>query len=331
MNLPKSPTFSFVVPLYNTGAGLDPLLSAFQDAAIEESFELVLVNDGSPDGTGDRVPSRIQNRSFPIVFVDLTRNFGEHAAVLGGLRRTQGEFAVTLDDDLQNPIDEALRLLRHLRSSSLDVVYACYEEKKHHWFRNLGSWMTNWVATWLLGKPRDLYLCSFRAMRRGLVRDVTAYRGPYPYIDGLILGATQRIGTLLVRHEERSAGASGYTLRRLVRLWMNMFFNFSIMPLRVASLLGGALLSGSGIVGLLLVLVELAVEGIRVPGWASLMATISIFSGAQLMMLGVIGEYVGRAFMTVSGKPQSLVRSVVAAEPGLAPEAATVSSEEAPA
>ena len=310
MSLKSAPAFSFVVPLYNTGAGLESLLAAFQALHIEESFELVLVNDGSPDGTGDRVPELIQGLAFPIIFVDLARNFGEHAAVLEGLRRARGEFVVNLDDDLQNPIEEAVRLLRYLRDSPLDVVYARYEEKKHHWFRNLGSWMTNAVATWLLGKPNDLYLCSFRAMRRGLVEHVTAYRGPYPYIDGLILGATQRIGTLLVRHEERSAGASGYTLRRLVRLWMNMFFNFSIMPLRLASLLG-AVLCSSGMVALLMVLVELVVEGTRAPGWASLMATISIFSGAQLMMLGVIGEYVGRAFMTVSGKPQSLVRSVV--------------------
>ena len=307
------PEVSFVVPLYNTGEALERLLGAFRDLKWEVPFELVLVNDGSPDGTGDRVPGLMDGLPFRVVFVDLARNFGEHAAVLEGFRHVSGKYVVNLDDDLQNPISEAVKLVEHLRGSRADVVYARYEEKKHHWFRNLGSWMTNRVASWLLGKPKRLYLCSFRAMRRGLVEDITKYTGPYPYVDGLILGATQRIETLLVEHEERVAGESGYTLRKLVRLWMNMFFNFSIMPLRLSSLLGAALCL-TGLLALVAVLVELVVFGIRAPGWASLMAGTFVFSGAQLIMLGVIGEYVGRAFMTVSGKPQSLVRSCVVNE-----------------
>lgn len=303
-----SPEVSFVVPLYNTGQALKPLLQAFRELKTDFTFELVLVNDGSPDGTGERVPELVKDMPIPVVFVDLTRNFGEHAAVLEGFRQASGEFVVNLDDDLQNPVSEALKLIEHLRQSKADVVYARYEVKKHHWFRNLGSAMTNQVASWLLGKPKKLYLCSFRALRRGLVEDVIRYCGPYPYIDGLILGATQRIETLLVLHEERHAGASGYTLQKLVRLWMNMFFNFSIMPLRVSSLLGGALCL-TGLMVLFLVVLELLILGISAPGWASLMAAIFVFSGAQLIMLGVIGEYLGRAFMTVSGKPQALIRS----------------------
>lgn len=310
----RRPEVSFVVPLYNTGAALERLVGAFRELDWEIPFELVLVNDGSRDGTGDRVPGLIEGLPFRVVFVDLARNFGEHAAVLEGFRHVSGDYVVNLDDDLQNPIKEAVKLVEYLRGSNADVVYARYEEKKHHWFRNLGSWMTNRVASWLLGKPRKLYLCSFRAMRRRLVDDITRYTGPYPYVDGLILGATQRIATLLVEHEERATGESGYTLRKLVRLWMNMFFNFSIMPLRLSSLLGGALCL-SGLLALLAVLVELFVFGVRAPGWASLMAGTFVFSGTQLIMLGLIGEYVGRAFMTVSGKPQSLVRSCVVNEP----------------
>jgi undecaprenyl-phosphate 4-deoxy-4-formamido-L-arabinose transferase len=312
------PEVSFVIPLYNTGTALEPLLQAFRELEMACSFELVLVNDGSPDGTGDRVADLIKDMPIPVVFVDLARNFGEHAAVLEGFRQARGAFVVNLDDDLQNPVSEAVKLLAHLRDSKADVVYARYEEKKHHWFRNLGSMMTNHVASWLLGKPLDLYLCSFRAMRRGLLDHITTYSGPYPYIDGLILGATNRIETLLVRHEERSAGSSGYTLRRLVRLWMNMFFNFSIMPLRLSSLLG-AVLCLTGFLLLFLVVMELLVLGVEAPGWASMMAAIFVFSGAQLIMLGVIGEYVGRAFMTVSGKPQSLIRKRLQHQPGLTP------------
>jgi undecaprenyl-phosphate 4-deoxy-4-formamido-L-arabinose transferase len=304
------PLVSFVIPLYNTGDALSRLLAAFRTLPITEGYELVLVNDASPDGTGARLPAMIADMPIPVTFVDLARNFGEHAAVLEGFRHTKGRYVINLDDDLQNPVTEALRMLAHIQSTGADVVYAFYDEKKHHWFRNLGSWLTNQVAIWLLGKPRDLYLCSFRAHNRALIDRLITYSGPYPYIDGLILGATNRIERLLVAHEQRGTGASGYTLRKLVRLWLNMFFNFSIMPLRLASVVGTALCIG-GLGALLAVFAEHFISGRQAPGWASIMAMISIFSGGQLLMLGVIGEYVGRSYMTVSGKPQSLVRSVV--------------------
>ena len=303
------PRVSFVVPLYNTGAGLEPLLEAFRGLTVEGGFELVLVNDGSPDGTGRRVPPLLGGLPFPVTFVDLARNFGEHAAVLAGFRHCRGRAVVNLDDDLQNPLTEAVRLLEHLEVSGADVVYAKYAEKRHHFLRNLGSRFNGWAASFVLGKPRDLYLCSFRAQRRELVERLLRYEGPYPYIDGLILGATDRIGTLEVAHMERRDGSSGYTLRKLVRLWMNMFFNFSIMPLRAASVLG-LFLCAAGAIGVVLVLIEWLFGANGVPGWASLMIAVALFSGCQLLMLGVIGEYLGRTYLTVSSKPQALVRSI---------------------
>lgn len=305
----SAPLVSFVVPLYNTGASLPRLLSAFGSLSVQGGYEVILVNDGSTDDTRQRVITLLPQLPFHVTLVDLARNYGEHAAVLEGFRKTRGTFVINLDDDLQNPLSEALKLLEHLRHQSCDVVYACYDQKKHPWFRNIGSRLTNACATLLLGKPPDLYLCSFRGMRRELVQRITQYRGPYPYVDGLILGATNRIDRLLVQHDERGHGQSGYTLRKLVRLWMNMFFNFSIMPLRAASVLG-AVLCGFGLIMFLAVLFELLVQGRPAPGWGSLMAAIAVFSGAQLIMLGLIGEYLGRAYMTVSGKPQSLIRDI---------------------
>ena len=309
------PLVSFVVPLYNTGAALDKLLDAFRELPIPGGWELILVNDASPDGTGERVRPLIAAMPCPVVLVDLARNFGEHAAVLEGYRHARGEFVINLDDDLQNPVTEALKVLACLQESGHDVVYTYYEEKKHHWFRNFGSWCMNRLAVILLDKPEDLYLSSFRGLRRALVERIIAYRGPYPYIDGLILGATNRIGRLKVLHAERADGQSGYTLRKLLRLMMNMFFNFSVMPLRIASLMG-FLLCGFGLVLLVLVVAEQFISGSLARGWGSLMAAVSIFSGAQLLMLGLIGEYIGRAYMTISGKPQSLVRSITTHAPG---------------
>ncbi len=307
------PLVSFVIPLYNTGDAIVKLFDAFRNLPIPEGYELILVNDGSRDKTAARAAELVPTMPITVVLVDFARNFGEHAAVMEGLRRARGRFIINLDDDLQNPLSEALKLLTRIRESEDDVVYSYYDEKKHHWFRNFGSWLTNALASYLLDKPRDLYLCSFRAMRRDLVNRIILYTGPYPYIDGLILGATNRIGRLLVLHEERADGQSGYTLRKLLRLWMNMFFNFSIMPLRLASVMG-ILLCLVGLIILAWVLGEHFISGVKQSGWGSLMAVISIFSGSQLLILGLLGEYIGRAYMTVSGKPQSLVRSVTTHE-----------------
>lgn len=310
-----SPLASFVVPLYNTGGGLARLLEAFRNLPIKGGYELVLVNDASPDGTGARVAEQLASLPYPALLVDMAKNFGEHAAVLEGYRHARGRFIVNLDDDLQNPVEEALRLVEHLQARDCDVVYTWFEEKKHHPFRNFGSWLTNQAASLLLDKPKDLYLSSFRGLRRELAEKIAAYRGPYPYIDGLILGATNRIDRMQVRHEERTQGSSGYTLRKLLRLWMNMFFNFSIMPLRLAGILG-VLLCALGAVLVCVVVVEKLLHDTPIQGYASLMAAVSVFSGAQLLILGVIGEYLGRTYLTLAGRPQSLVRSVRRHEPG---------------
>jgi undecaprenyl-phosphate 4-deoxy-4-formamido-L-arabinose transferase len=301
---------SFVVPLYNTGDGIVKLLDAFRDLPIPGGYELILVNDASQDDTYARAKTIISSMPIPVTLIDMARSFGEHSAVLEGFRHARGQFIINLDDDLQNPVEEALKMLDHLRETGVDVVYAYYKEKKHHWLRNMASSLTNFTATLLLGKPKDLYLCSFRVQRRELIDRIIQYHGPYPYIDGLILGATNRIGRLMVRHEPRAGGQSGYTLRRLVRLWMNMFFNFSIMPLRVASLMG-ALLCVIGMIMLTIAVAQALFFKVTQVGWSSLMAAISLFSGTQLLILGVIGEYVGRCYMTLSGKPQSLIRAVI--------------------
>ncbi len=305
-----TPEFSFVIPLFHTGEGLAALMDAFRHLNLHETWELVLVDDGSTDGTFEKVQALAHGFPAPMTLVELARNYGEHAAVLEGCRRARGEFIVTMDDDLQNPVDEAVRLLRHARDSGAEVVYSRYQTKQHSWLRNAGSWLVNACASFLLGKPRDLYLSSFRAMSCALVERIISYHGPYPYIDGLILGATRRIETLEVRHDPRLHGRSGYTWRGLVRLAMRLLFDFSIMPLRLASVLGIMLcLLGGAALGT--VLVEMMLHGARQPGWGSLMAALAVFSGAQLLMLGLIGEYVGRAFLTVSGKPQSIVRTQI--------------------
>lgn len=307
-----TPEFSFVIPLHNTGEMLRPLLGAFRAEAmtLRDTWELVLVDDGSTDGTFAEARRLVADFPAPVVLVELARNYGEHAAVLEGWRRSTGRFVVNLDDDLQNPVSEARRLLEHLRASDAEVAYTFYEEKKHAWWRNAGSRVANACATFLLGKPRELYLSSFRAVKRELIERVASHRSPFPYLDGLILGATNRFTRLKVTHEPRAGGESGYTLRKLVRLACGLLFGFSVMPLRIASVLGVVLCAG-GVLLLGAVAAELLFVESRQAGWPSLMGALAIFSGAQLLMLGIIGEYVGRAFLTVAGRPQSLVREII--------------------
>jgi hypothetical protein len=211
-----------------------------------------------------------------------------------------------MDDDLQNPPSEAVKLLEVAQREHRDVVYSVYEEKRHPWWRNVGSSLTNLIADWSIDKPKGLYLSSFRCISRFVVNAISPCTTPYPYIDGLIFQVTQNVGVATVRHDPRRTGESGYKLPNLLRLWMSMFINASIMPLRFATIVG----IGLSVVGFISV-VEVTVEHFarHTPlGWGSLMATVLLFAGTQLLLLGVMGEYVGRIYLGVSEKPQSIIR-----------------------
>ncbi len=304
-----TPALSFVIPLYYSAETIGPLVKEIEQLEVEGGHELVLVNDGSRDATAGICRELLRDARIPITFVNHARNFGEHNAVLTGYRHARGAYVVNLDDDGQNPPAEALKLWRHAKQEGFDVAYGHYLEKEHSWFRNFGSWLTNRMTDWVLDKPRGFYLSSFRCVSAFVAREVATHDGPYPYIDGLILQVTQNICAVPVQHAERTAGQSGYTLRRLLRLWLSTFVNFSVMPLRLATLLG-MLMAFGGLIGLTIIF-YLRYTG-RGPdyGWGSLMGALLVFSGTQLVVLGLIGEYIGRMFLTVNRRPQSVVRSV---------------------
>lgn len=304
-----TPALSFVIPLYYSADTITPLVKEIESLEIEGGHELVLVNDGSRDATAGICRELLRDARIPITFVNHARNFGEHNAVLTGYRHARGAYVVNLDDDGQNPPAEAVRLWQQAKREGLDVVYGHYARKEHAAWRNLGSWFTNRLTDWVLDKPKGFYLSSFRCVSAFVAREVAAHEGPYPYIDGLILQVTQNIGALEVQHAGRAAGHSGYNLRRLVRLWLSTFVNFSVMPLRLATLLG-LIISAAGLTGLTVVFCLWAMNRGPDYGWGSLMGALLVFSGAQLVMLGLIGEYVGRMFLTVNRRPQSVVRSV---------------------
>jgi glycosyltransferase involved in cell wall biosynthesis len=309
-------SLSIVIPVYNGAKSIPELVGALEGLSIEGGHEIVLVNDGSPDNSLDVCRGLLDKARVPITLVNLARNYGEHNAVMTGLRHTSGAHVITMDDDLQNPPEEVERLVAFAQRSGKEVIYTYYDEKRHALWRNLGSRFANRVADFVLDKPKGLYLSSFRCISAFVVREITRYQGPFPYIDGLILQVTHDIDRLLVRHLPRAVGRSNYTLRRLLRLWTSMFINFSVMPLRLSTLTG-FILSLFGVIGGAMAIVE-AVFSSPPPGWASLFSAVLLLSGVQLMILGIVGEYLGRLYLTANGKPQAVVKEVRRSEVGAA-------------
>jgi undecaprenyl-phosphate 4-deoxy-4-formamido-L-arabinose transferase len=308
-----SPALSFVIPMYNCAATIDSLLRAIEGLTVGGGHEAILINDGSSDDTTAVCRQFIATSSLPITMIEHARNFGEHNAVLTGWRHARGAYIVNLDDDGQNPPEEAVRLWRHASANQLDVVFGHYEQKQHSGWRNLGSRLTNRMTDWALDKPSGFYLSSFRCVSAFAASKVVGYAGPYPYIDGLLLQVTQRIGSLKVRHEPRRAGASGYTLRKLIRLWLSAWLNFSLLPLRIATIIG-LITAAAGSLALIAVVWLWFINRGPSYGWGWLMAALLIFSGTQLVMLGAIGEYLGRLFLTVNQRPQSVIREILTRE-----------------
>jgi undecaprenyl-phosphate 4-deoxy-4-formamido-L-arabinose transferase len=302
---------SIVIPVYNGAATIGDLVDRLIDVLSTNTLQIVLVNDGSADQSDLACRALYVRYPETVTYVNLSKNFGEHNAVMAGLRHARGDYVVIMDDDFQNPPEEVTRLIDHACAHGYDIVYTRYPRKQHHWFRNLGSRLNDWVANFMLDKPRNLYLSSFKCLSRFTVGEIIKYTGPYPYIDGLALRCTRSIGTVEVTHQPRRNGRSNYTLRRLVRLWLNMSVNFSVMPLRLSGLMG-LVFSIFGFVLGVRVFIEKMLRPDLPIGWASVLVAIVLFSGVQLLMLGLIGEYLGRLFLTINQTPQFVVREVLA-------------------
>jgi glycosyltransferase involved in cell wall biosynthesis len=311
-----NPELSLVIPVYNGGRTIGPLVEQITKVFDSTSFEVVLVNDGSEDDSETVCAALATKFQQNVAFVHLSRNFGEHNAVLAGFMQSRGRYIAVLDDDGQNPPEEVKRMLEELKRKNYDVVYGHYIEKKHSAFRNFGSRFNDRIATIMLHKPTDLYLSSFKVMNRFVVNEIIKYRGPYPYTDGLIYRVTRNIGQLPVEHRTSASGPSRYTLRRLIRLWLNMFLNFSIKPLRL-SIYVGLLTSCLSVVALVAILIDrLWITPNVTLGIPTVLGTIVLLAGIQLMILGLVGEYLGRLYLDQTGTPQYVIRYVKRGDSG---------------
>lgn len=315
MNQPN-PTLSIVVPVYRSAPILPLLAEKVQQEitalALPAGFELILVNDASPDNSWAVIRELATRYPF-IKGIHLRRNFGQHNATMAGLNHAAGEWVVVMDDDLQHPPEAIGQMLAALREG-YDVCYTRYLNRQHAAWKKLGSAFNDWVATHLLGKPKGLYLSSFKAMRREVVQEVIQYDGPYAYLDGLILGVTNAITAVDIEHQARHEGEGNYNLRRSVSLWLKMATSFSILPLRLASY-AGFMLAGFSVLMIIYVVIAKWLHPELPAGWASLIATMLLIGGIQTLCIGMMGEYLGRTYLKLNRKPQFVVAARTWTEP----------------
>lgn len=308
-------SLSIVIPVFNAEKTIEDLCRKLIGLlAGDYLLEIVLINDCSRDGT-DAVCKALQ-AEYPetIVYARLSRNFGEHNAVMAGLNQTRGDYVVIMDDDFQNPPEEVPRLVAEIMKG-FDVVYSQYPVKNDSLFRNLGSYLNGSMARVVLHKPANLYLSSFKAMNRFLVNQVIISKNPHPYLDAIILRTTRSIGTIEVRHDERRAGRSGYTFKKLAGLWGDTIVSYSLIPLRAVAVTGFilTLIGIYSVVDMLLSNLHPALTDAT--DLEELTSITMFFRGVQLLATGIVGEYVGRVYMKLSQEPQYIIREKLSSAP----------------
>lgn len=299
---------SFVIPCYRSEHTLPHVIAEIEQKMKEMSqyeYDVFLINDCSPDNTLEVVRELCETHEN-IKGISFAKNFGQHAALMAGLRHSDGDYVVCLDDDGQTPADEVDKLICKLEEG-YDAVYAKYDHKQHSAFRNLGSKVNELMTRILLEKPKDLYISSYFAVRRFVVEDMIRYGNSYPYVIGLVLRATKNITNVSVNHREREEGTSGYTLKKLLSLWFNGFTAFSVKPLRIATAIGCGCAGVGFLYGLYTIVKRLLNPAVPM-GFSALMSATVFFGGMIMILLGMIGEYIGRIYISLNNSPQYVIR-----------------------
>lgn len=299
---------SFVIPCYRSENTLEGVVLEIKESMnkLEKyTYEIILINDSSPDNTWKTI-EKLSTENENIIGVNFSKNFGQHAALMAGMRETSGDYVVCLDDDGQTPANEVDKLLKALEDGA-DAVYAKYGNKKHSLFRNFGSRVNDLMTRIMLGKPKELFISSYFGVKRFVVEDMVRYQNSYPYVIGLVLRATKNIVNVDVTHREREEGKSGYTLKKLLGLWFNGFTAFSVTPLRIATVIG-VFCAVVGFAYGLYVFIRRLVDPNMVMGFSSIMCVILFVGGMLMIMLGLVGEYIGRIYICLNNSPQYVIR-----------------------
>lgn len=302
---------SFVIPCYRseqTITGVVEEITQTMGQLPGYTFEIILVNDCSPDNTF-QIIRQLCGQYDNLIGINLARNFGQHSAIMAGLHYATGDVCVFLDDDGQTPANEVEKLLDAIAAGA-DVAMASYDHKMHSHFRNWGSKVNECMMHIMLHKPKELFVSSYFAVKRFVADSMLQYSNSYPYLPGLLLRATKNIVNVPVHHREREVGTSGYTLKKLLGLWFNGFTAFSVVPLRVATAVGVASAFVGFIYGIYTVIRKLVDPNILL-GFSSIMAAILFIGGMLMIMLGLVGEYIGRIYISLNNSPQYVVREAI--------------------
>ena len=300
---------SYIIPCYRSEKTLpgvvDEIKTTMEGLKDRYEYDIFLINDFSPDGTALVIEKLCRENDF-IHGISFARNFGQHAALMAGLRYADGDICVCLDDDGQTPANQVDRLLNKLEEG-YDVVYARYGNKKHSGFRNFGSRVNDMMLRVMLDKSKDLFVSSYFAVRRFIVNDMIRYENSYPYVIGLVLRSAGKIANVDIDHRSRTEGESGYSLKKLLNLWFNGFTAFSVKPLRFATVVGAISATLGLLYGVFVIIRRLLVPA-AVMGYAATMSAIVFFGGMILLTLGLIGEYIGRMYISMNNSPQYVIR-----------------------
>lgn len=299
---------SYIIPCYRSEKTIESVINEIEEIMSylqDYVYEIVLVNDGSPDNTWGKICEIVRTHKEVRGF-NFAKNFGQHAALMAGLNNAEGDIIICLDDDGQTPANEAPKLIRAIENGA-DAVYAKYDNKKHSAFRNFGTAMNEWMTEVMLGKPKKLYVSSYFAVRRFVVDEMIKYHGSYPYVIGLVLRTTKNIVNVDVNHRSREIGTSGYTFTKLLGLWINGFTAFSIKPLRITTMAGSIFALIGFLYGIYTIIKKFVIPDIPM-GYSALMSAIIFFGGMTMLMLGLAGEYVGRTYISINNNPQYVIR-----------------------
>ena len=301
---------SVVIPVYNSENTIEEVVKEIENAVpkLNSNFELeiILVNDYSEDNSLQVCKNICKHKSF-VKLISFTKNFGQINALMAGIRVASGDYIITMDDDLQTPPNEMGKLIDELKKNNYDVVFAKYKTENKSIFRVFGSFMNDKMANILVEKPKNIKLNTFFIVKKYIANEIIKYNRAYPYITGLIIRITQNVGNVLVEHRDRKIGKSNYTLKKLLQLWFDGFTSFSVKPLRISSVFGLSF-SMAGFIYLLIIIIKKIINPNMQAGWTSIMAVVIFFGGIQLLSIGLMGEYIGRMFLSINKKPQYMIK-----------------------
>lgn len=307
-NIAFGKDISIVIPVYNSEHCVIELNRQINSALKGLRYEIILVNDQSTDGSWEKI-REVAQKDKKVIALNLRKNSGQDNAIIAGLSFTSGRYVAIMDDDLQHSPYDIPALYREIEKG-YDVCYAKFPRKKQSWWKNAGSWLNGKIAEIVIVKPRHIYLSPFKIIRRDVVEEILRYRGTFPYVDGLIFQVSGNVAQIPVEHHERYVGKSNYSFVKSLVVFMKLVTGFSVKPLRIASLVGIATSLAGFLLGLYYI-IDFFIDGKVREGWTTIVVLILFIGGLVLMSLGMIGEYVGRIYLILGGKPQYSIKEIV--------------------